>query len=658
MFKKVIKIIAGLAAVIIILALVAPAFISVDTYKNQIIAKVEAATGRTLTIDGKLSISFFPVAGITAENVTLSNPAGFEDKNPLARLSSVTVEVAVLPLLNKDIVIKNFVLKDPDINLFVTKDGRKNWVFAPHTATHADNEKKSSGNSTSDNEQAPSAESARGGFVLNNFELKNGTVHYAREGNAFPMELEKINASMVLQSSATAATINGSMELNGKTVNIKIGIGTMQSLLEEQKMEINATIKSDLLFMSLKGNYDKGSFTGNHIIKSDSLKELAEWVTPGKPMSTPAKLEFQSESDVKCINTHCELPKLHLVIDAVDAKGNLQVSWAPRLSIDSLNLTTDKLDLNPFLPPEQHAGLTDGFFISDAVAALGERWSSEPIDLAALNQLNANVNIEAGGIKFRNITAGKTVLNAKLQQGVLTSDITTSSFYQGSGTVSSTINASQSPAEFNTNIMLKSVHIEPLLKDAVNKDNMTGIADIQVSLKSNVKSVHSLISDLSGTGQIRVVNGELRRIALLDMLHNNQNAFGNTSAQSTAFSFMGGSFSVAQGVVSNHDFAMTMQGMNVNGSGDVNLPAYTVNYRLTPQVVTTAQDASGASTTKEGLSVPVIIEGSLDAPKFRPDIAATIQNAIKDPKQFKEQLKNSKGVIKNLKGLLQGLQGR
>jgi len=660
----------GLVVVLILLALIAPFFISVDTYKNQLITQVESATGRTLTIGGKLSIRFFPSAGITVEDVTLSNPTGFADKNPFVTLSNptgfadknpfvtlktLTLDVAVAPLLNKEIVIKNFELKDPVINLVATNDGQNNWILTPHNiapSKQGASEKPVSEDVHSDI-PAHSGKALLKNFVLNNFELSNGIIRYTK-GSAAPVEITKINTKVQLQSSEASALITGSVDWNGKTISLKAGIGTLKTMFMEQKMEINATLKSDLMNASINGNYDKGTFNGKETFKTESLKELIAWATPGKPIATPAKLALQSDSEVYFNASQCNLFSLHVLLDAIDAKGSIKVSWGNAKPLVDIKLAADELDFNPFLPPQKEANLNSGYIISDADAAAGERWSSEPIDLGILNQFDAKADIQTNGVKLHKFALGKTHINATLQQGILTSDATAENVYQGTGSINATVNANAAAPSFDTRVVLKSIALAPFLKDTINNENMSGQADIQANLKSSIRSVNALISDLSGNGDVKVNNGELKHVNLLDMLHNSQAAFGAPSSKSTVFTQLGGSFTIAQGVVSNHDFIMDTQGMRVGGDGSVNLPAYTINYRLKPQLTTTSKDASGASTTKEGLAVPVLVEGSLDAPKYRPDVASALQDAIKDPSKLKDQLKNSKGAIKNLKGLLKG----
>jgi AsmA protein len=122
---------------------------------------------------------------------------------------------------------------------------------------------------------------------------------------------------------------------------------------------------------------------------------------------------------------------------------------------------------------------------------------------------------------------------------------------------------------------------------------------------------------------------------------------------------MTGSFAITNGTLSNHDLTMEAAPLHLTGQGDIDLINRMIDYKLTPQIISKAQGA-----TKEGLSVPILIKGSLDHPLYQPDVAAVVQDAIQDPKKLREQLKNSRETIKeqlkspdglkNLKGLLKG----
>lgn len=652
--KKLFAVLGIILAVLIALAIAAPFFISAETYKGEIIAKVEAATGRTLAIDGPISFKLFPTAGITAEKVTLSNPPGFEDKTPFITVSAMNIEVAVMPLLHKDIVVKEFVLKDPVVNLHADKDGRKNWLF--------DNSKAPASSAPAAPKNAPKS-SLPGNVMLNNFKLENGTFIYT--GCCGPAtEISKINASIVIQSSAASAVIDGSGDWNGKTVKIKAGVGTLKSMLQEQKMEFNATVGTDQLNLALEGYYDKGNIVGKQSMSASSLKDVAAWIDPKAPLPTPAKLALKSESDVRCGPNYCNLLKLRLTLDAVQATGTVRLSFGDTKPAIDLDLTADQLDLNPFLPPPQKP--LAGGIVSDAVAAEGQ-WSSAPIDVSALKQFNATVALKAGGILFHKLALGQTVLSLKLQQGVLNLNIPETTLYKGTGTLTASVNANAAPATFDSRVLLKSIAVNPLLKDLADSDTMTGTADIEAHLLGNCQSEQTLVASLAGDGRIKLANGEIRHFAIGDMLHNIGGAFlganNKSEGKNTPFTQMSGSFTIAQGVVSNRDLSLSLQDMDVSGEGTVNLPSYSINYHLLPKLRQTTQDAKGVSTVKEGLPVPVLIEGSLDHPQFRPDLNAALQNALQDPKKLKDELKNSRDIlkgqlkdpkdaIKNLKNLL------
>ena len=63
--KKALKIGGGILAVIIVLLLVAPFFINLNSYKGLIAEKAKEATGRDLVIDGDISLSLLPIPSVS-----------------------------------------------------------------------------------------------------------------------------------------------------------------------------------------------------------------------------------------------------------------------------------------------------------------------------------------------------------------------------------------------------------------------------------------------------------------------------------------------------------------------------------------------------------------------------------------------------------------
>ena len=122
---KFLKISFGFVALLLIALLAAPFFINVNDYKPEIKEAVFDATGRNLDI-GNIKLSLFPWVGITLSDVTLENAQGFAHKNIL-EVTTIDVQVALMPLIDQHIEVKRFELNTPKIWLTQHDDGSNNW---------------------------------------------------------------------------------------------------------------------------------------------------------------------------------------------------------------------------------------------------------------------------------------------------------------------------------------------------------------------------------------------------------------------------------------------------------------------------------------------------------------------------------------------------
>jgi len=108
-----------LAAVVIFVATFDP-----NTYKPQIVGLVKQRTGRTLTLDKKISLTIFPNVGVAIGKATLSEP---NSPRAFAHVDDARVAVALLPLLSKQVIVDRVTLRGLAVDLVRHKDGRKNF---------------------------------------------------------------------------------------------------------------------------------------------------------------------------------------------------------------------------------------------------------------------------------------------------------------------------------------------------------------------------------------------------------------------------------------------------------------------------------------------------------------------------------------------------
>jgi len=645
--KKFLLFIIVLLLLLIAAGAAAPYFISAADVKNQIIQKVEFATGRKLTIDGELHYKLFPVAGIAAEKVSLSNPDNFGDQSPFVTMDSLTIDVALMPLLQRNIVIDRFILEAPKVNLHQNKDGIKNWSFAKSSAPAAEP-------SVPQEASAPSPLMALpGNLRLSNVSLKNATITYTDDTAKTSQTIDKLNATLALDGIDSPLKLEGSGQWSGKIIDVRGNVSTVQSLLRDGSANLDLAVNSDLIAIKASGDYQSSVFTGKAGIKSSSIKNALAWLIPAaKPLPTPAPLDLDASGNVKCSAKHCDIDNLVFALDNVHATGGVKIAMEEAKPSVDLDLAVEDLDFNPFLGTEKKAA--DLNLIRDANAETAGHWSTDTIDLSALNMLNLTATIKADGIKYKNITIGESELNAKIENGHLTAAVKDAELYSGKGNFSLDIDG----AAIKSHTSLEGVQLEPLLKDAADMNRITGKADVTIDIASQSQSQQAIVSALSGSGQIKVGEGEFKGVNILAMLQNITGAANGTP--DTKFSEMSGTFTIAKGIVSNQDLKLVMSGLSVSGKGTIDLPAYTINYRLTPQVMGKSQTGTAAG----GLSVPVVIQGSLDQPAIKPDVGGAIKNIMSDPTQLKntersikQQLKNPQDAVKNIKGLLKGLQG-
>jgi len=127
--KWLIRILIGvvlLVLVFVIGAVVLVATVDPNDYKQRIESAAKQATGRELTLQGNIELSFFPWLGLQLGAARVGNAAGFGDE-PFAQVDNVDVRVALLPLLRGEVRADTVRLEGLEANLERNAKGVGNW---------------------------------------------------------------------------------------------------------------------------------------------------------------------------------------------------------------------------------------------------------------------------------------------------------------------------------------------------------------------------------------------------------------------------------------------------------------------------------------------------------------------------------------------------
>src|ERR1700737_3795460 len=139
------KIVLGLLALLVILALAVPYFLNVDRSRDQIASAIEAQTGRHVTL-GKIRAKFLPGVGFVVEDLHIGSPQGFP-AGALVAAEAIRGSLALGPLLHGTVHINSLDLVRPKLTLVTDSNGKNNYTFtssAPPQETPPNGKKGSS----------------------------------------------------------------------------------------------------------------------------------------------------------------------------------------------------------------------------------------------------------------------------------------------------------------------------------------------------------------------------------------------------------------------------------------------------------------------------------------------------------------------------------
>src|SRR5882762_1640942 len=123
--RKILIILAGVVALILLAVLSIPLFLNADSFRVRIESAITESLGRKVTL-GKLKLSIFS-GSLFAENTSIADDPAFSTE-PFLQASKVKIGVEVMPLiLSREVHITGFVIESPKITLLRAANGTWNY---------------------------------------------------------------------------------------------------------------------------------------------------------------------------------------------------------------------------------------------------------------------------------------------------------------------------------------------------------------------------------------------------------------------------------------------------------------------------------------------------------------------------------------------------
>ncbi|MSP66838.1 MAG: AsmA family protein [Alphaproteobacteria bacterium] len=642
----------GVLVLVVVIGIVAlPALVPIDQFKAQIAEAVKGQTGRDFAIKGEIKLSVIPNLGLSASDVTLANAPGMSPA-PMVSFKRLDFDLRLLPLLSRQIEVARLVLVEPVINLEIDAKGRPNWVLeapapagAPKPAQPAQSE------------AGDLAGLAALDLKLGDVRLESGRISYVDARTKAKVEIKDINLAVKLPDMAQPFAIDGKLAWNGKPITLGLGGQSLRALLSSAGTAINAKIAVDVVTLELGGStklVPEAAVDGTLALNVPSVRKLADWL--GAPLAVPGTGlgPLAIKGKLKASPTNVAFTAADFNLDAIKAKGEVAVALGGVRPNAKGRLDVETLDLNPYLPPEAPAagpGKTPTPASAPAPAA-GAPWSDAPIDVSGLDAVDADFTLSTGQILVRKIKVGKSAVKVVLKDKKLALDLTELALYGGAGNGRITLDGTAAAPALGMVFDLKGIQTEPLLRDAADFDKLKASGDASIDVRTSGKSQKEMIARLQGKGAVALRDGALKGFNLESIAQNIGG--GGTGADETKFAELGGTYTIADGVLKNSDLGMKAPLMRLMGEGTVDLRSTEVNYRLNPKLAATLQGQGGKSDAI-GITVPIIVSGPWTNLSYKPDLSAMLKGAASAPLKVLEGAAGAVGAgVGALKNLIPG----
>lgn len=597
----------GILGVAVIAAVLFVMFFPKDLAAREAERRIEEATGRELTLGQDIELSFWPALGFSVDQAALSNPEGFSTEQPFLTADRIVFAVKLLPLLRGAIEVKELTLEGAEVRLVARPDGAVNWAFPTEA-------------------NAPQEQTTLEDLRLDDVRLTDCTISLQPADGGEALVLEDFDASLSLQSLDTPARFTAAFGYRGERLSVAGAIGLPRAVLERGETPLNAQVRSAPLNASFEGGFNAvdGGLDGVLQANGPSLRRMLAWM--GSPMGEGGGFAaFRLEAQLAHRQQQTSLREAEIQLDAVEARGDLTLvhQESGKLRIEGA-LAAPSVDLNTYLPaPAQ--GTQGGVEVDTA-------WPTTPLDLSGLRALDANLNLTLGALKFQRMSFADVALNLRVANGAADARLTRISLYEGSGTARLIADGSRSTPRIAVEISAENIQGEPLLRDAVGFDRIAGRGRLSAALVGQGATQAALMRSWRGNASFQFNDGQWKGVNLAQVARTVQAALSGQAAgegATTDFAELAASFAVADGVAATDNLRLLNPFVRLEGRGLINIGAQTIDMRIAPRAVNSAQ-GQGGDLTAAGLGVPFRISGPWSNVSFRPALEDVVQDQLRN----------------------------
>ena len=581
-------------AVVVVLAFGMLAVVPSERIAQAVSGQFESMTGRKLEVLGEIKPRLWPSLGVTTGPVSIANADWAESGEPLFRAEGLSIDVNLGALMGGEVRILGLTADRPEINLERAADGRVNWDFAATDAGEAGG--------------AGAVPPPATGFTLDQGSITGGRLQYDDRQSGRSVALDEIDATLAIPDFSGPFTLTGTALSGGQEVALDLGGEVFSAFAMGRVVPLKATLAAGGSKLAFEGRGGYAPLAAEGALVADLADLPALGALIGSDLSRPGPGLGQDTLQVSGTLTldgtgAAFLRGAEVVADSNRIKGDFDLvpgEARPRLKAQ---LAAGPITLGTGPDGEMGGGAAGGM--------QAEGWPEGEIDVSALGVMDAEIALAAPSVDLGVLKLGQTRALITIDRARAVTEIREMQAYGGQISGDFVING-RGGLSVGGRLTFAGLQTEPLLTDLAGWDRLVSTGDFEVEFLGVGNSIAAIMQSLKGSGALELGKGELRGLNVAGMLRTLDPGYVG-EGQKTIFDGMAGTFSIADGVVSNSDLKLVAPYVTASGAGEIGLGDRTLNYRLRP---TALADADGTG----GVMVPLLITGPWANPRFRLDL--------------------------------------
>ncbi len=471
--------------------------------------------------------------------------------------------------------------------------------------------------------------------VLNSFKLSSGISGGASRMKLDPLSFNAVLSGKQIPDSPVTLAVNAVTDVDLDKEVVAINNLSINGLGLDVSGQLTA--KQYSTSPALSGNLDVAPFNLRQLLVSLN-QDVPKTADANVLKKVALKTAFSGDGN------SIQLKGLDAVLDDSQLKGDINLLSMSPLNLE-FGLGIDQFNLDRYLPPKPKEQQQKPAATPETAAAA----VATEIPVETLRAIRIKGDFAMGQFVVSNARLTDLELSVRADKGDIKLSPIKAKLYDGGYDGTIRLDATGKEPTLVTDSSLTGVQTGPLVKDVADTEDISGEANINLSLNTSGKDTSVMKRRLSGKGELKFLEGIFRGIDINSVLHqieilleSKQVRPINTEGE-TQFKSVTATMDIKNGVVNNNDMLMLANGFKVKGEGMmVNLNDETWKYNLTVLV-----DPGSATRGEErynlgGYDVLIKCRGKIMDKKCIPDLESMI-NAL-----FKDTLKNKLGDVLGL----------